>query len=128
MKVVWYKVIAKENYSLKYDAWTGSEYYSGDVRNLGRFTTKEKAFERLRRWAENEKGFSFEENHYKDVAPVFDASPEIKAEEIDVAGLFYNYKDEPIAYTDTWDYATYAFIRSETYIVDEDVNELIESP
>ena len=123
MKVMLIKVISRDNYKHTRDFWTNSEYYYGDEKNLGRFTTKEKALDRIRRWAENEKGFSFEGNHYREIAPVFDSSPEIKSEEIDIVGLFYNYKDEPVASNDDWYYATYAFIKSETYIVDEDVNE-----
>lgn len=127
MKVTWYKVIAKEDYALRRDFWTGHEYYSGDVRNLGRFTTKDKALDRIRRWAENEKGFSFDENHYKELIPVFNSFNEIESEELDVVGLFYDHKHEAVTNTDDWDYATYAFIKLETYFIDEDINEKIES-
>lgn len=126
MQVTWYKVIARENYSLKRDFWTGNEYYSGDTKMLGRFTSKDKALGRIRRWAEYEKGFDFESNHYRDIAPVFDSSPEIKTEEIDVVGLFCDDNDEAVTYNSNWTYATYAFIKSETYIVDEDIELVIE--
>ena len=80
---------------------------------LGRYSTKENAVARLRKWAE-QKGICFEDNVF--------TKADYTLTKIEVCvGIFYSLDDIPLKYTDDWAYGSQSVAIQKVMLLDEDV-------
>ena len=102
MTIAYYEVYANSPYMNN-----GDIYYNTELMN--RYSTREKAVNALRRWAEI-KGIPFTENHHE--VNEFDVK--------DIVGLFYDVNNEPVSYTKKWEYGTYAYVMKVELVLDKE--------